>query len=196
MTLRFPALALFLLGSIACSDPKPEAPAAAGSSGTGGSSAGATSVSQAGSGGASGSGGSAGEPSLPPCNDLELDAPAFDMTNDPAPAPAPTGGEIADGTYFATAQILYDSDTPLTFEVGKVKIVIAGDVWQEASSDVANPNRHTTSKLSTSGTTLDLTRTCPTAGGTDVADYSADSDGFTLYVEDAGATFGTVFTRQ
>jgi hypothetical protein len=196
MTFRVPTLALCLLGSIACSDPKPEVPGAAGTSSTGGSSAGTMSGSQAGNLGSGDSGGAAGEPSLPPCNDLELDAPTVNLTTDPDPAPAPTGGEIADGTYFATAEILYETASSLTFEFGSAKVVIAGASWQEASADVANPNRHTTSTLSTTGTTLDLTRTCPTAGVTESAEYSADGDGFTLYVEDGGETFATVFTRQ
>ena len=196
MTRRASALVLCLLGTIACSDPKSNSPGAAGESSTGGSSAGTTSVSQAGNPDAVEAGGAAGEPSLPACNDLELDAPPFSLTTDPEPAPAATGGEIADGTYFATAQILYDTTSSLTFELGSLKVVIAGASWQEASADDANPNRHTTSTLSTTGTTLDLTRTCPTEGTTDSGEYSADGDGFTLYVQDRGATFATVFTRQ
>jgi hypothetical protein len=83
----------------------------------------------------------------------------------------------------------------MTLELGRLEVVIASDSCQEISADDIDPNRHTTSTLSVTGTTLDLTGTCPRTSQ-DSFEYSVDDAGFTLYLDDHGSTFGTVFTRQ
>ena len=103
-----------------------------GSSGSGGSSAGS-----AGTGGAAtASGGSAGSGGMAPvCNELSLDAAAVGFTYDAGSPPDATGGEIADGTYFLTAQVVYDTASGLTIPLGRTKVVIAGSIWQEVTGD-------------------------------------------------------------
>jgi hypothetical protein len=134
------------------------------------------------------------------CNDLVLDAPAVGFTYDLAAPPAPMGGTIADGTYFLTAQVLYETASGPTFPLGRTKAVIAGTIWQEMSGDPepgsVNPDKRTTHALAATGTSLTLTRTCPSAGQLQSAPYTAEATRITLFVEDRAKTIGTVFTKQ
>jgi hypothetical protein len=102
------------------------------------------------------------------CNDLLLDAPAVGFTYDLAAPPAPAGGTIADGTYFLTAQVLYQTASGPTLPLGRTKAVIAGANWQEVSGDPepgsVNPDKRWTHELVATGTSLTLTPTCPSAG--------------------------------
>lgn len=192
-TLAACALAL----SVACSSPGHpggSADAAAGNAGTSGSGG-------SGLGGSSGVGGaSAAGGSEPSCNDLVLDAPAVGFSYDAGPAPAALGGSIADGTYFLTAQIVYDTASGPTDALGRTEVEVAGTTWQEVDGDptpsTVNPDRHFTNTLSITDTTLDLTQTCPSGGGTTSSDFSADATAVTVYITDAGLTIGTVFTKQ
>ena len=198
---------LSVLLALACSDPSDGEPQNAG--GVGGSSAGATASGGAGGsvagqatggGGANGGGGSSGAPTGPVCNELALDAPPVDFSYDEAEAPEPTGGEIADGTYFLSAEIVYEAPPLPVVSFGRTQITIAGNVWQEVNGDAEddsnNPVRHSTSSLSASGTTLTLTRTCPSAGDPESAGYTATDTSLTLYIDDRGKSFGSVFTKQ
>jgi hypothetical protein len=192
-------LALFL--AVACSDPTEknddDNPA-----GSGGSSTAGTKATAGGAGAGGASGGSAGTigTAVPVCNELELEAPAVGFTYDEAAAPAATGGEIVDGTYFLTAQVMFETASGPTLALGRTSVTVEGDTWQEVSGDPeeesVNPDRHTTATLSLSGSTFTLSRTCPSEGDPQIAEYTVDDDGFTVYVEDAGKVFGTVFTKQ
>jgi hypothetical protein len=188
------------LGVAACSDPEtPRAPEEPG--GTSGTSAGAGSAASGGTGGSGGSAGTGGSGgSAPLCNELELDAPAFEPSYDPDPAPAPEGGDIVDGTYFITGQIFYEMPSGPVIALGRTRIEIEGTEWQEVSGDAdgdgVNPDRHWTQTLSTSGTTLGLERTCPTAKATEFLEYTVEGETLIVYVEDANKTVGTIFTKQ
>jgi hypothetical protein len=144
---------------------------------------------------ASGGGGNSGVP-VGPCNDLELrsDAPRVPFTSSEDAAPAPAGGEIADGTYFYTAHIVYEAAAaPLTFP--RTQVTISGDIWQEAigyESDVV----HSTSKLTTSGNEFTLTRTCPVAGNVESGTYTATETSLTFYSEGGLHVIARVFTKQ
>lgn len=202
-----PLSCLWLLLAVACSDPSDKD--TQNTAGTAGSSAGATAMGgsggsvagqPSGGGGVSGSGGSSGSSAGPACNALALDAPAIDFTYDAGKAPEPTGGAVADGTYFLSAEIAYEAPPLGTVSFGRTQIEIAGDVWQEvrgdAEDDSVNPIRHTTNTFSVSGTTLTLERTCPSANDPESAGYTATETSLTLYVNDRGKVFGTVFTKQ
>jgi hypothetical protein len=142
-------------------------------------------------------------PSAPPppsCNDLVLDAPAFVLHSDPGAAPAATGGTIVDGTYFVTGATMYGqslSDLPF----GRHKAQISGSTWQEVESvdsepGGVNPDEHRTFSLTSTGTSLTLSRSCPSGSETAVLQYSAEGSRLTVYVRDHGVVFANVFTRQ
>jgi hypothetical protein len=135
------------------------------------------------------------------CNELELgDAPVAEVIPEPGPPPLAEGGQIADGTYFHTAEIAYNAPSGLAGPFGRARIEIAGSVWQEVSGfpppDTVNPDKRSTGTLSLSGTKLTLQRTCPSAGSSESGEFTAASDHFTLFVVDHGTTFAAVFTKQ
>ena len=141
---------------------------------------------------------SAGAPPL--CNDLVLDAPPYFLKSDPGTAPAPEGGTIVDGTYFATGMTLYGQSLP-DVSFGRDKFVISGSAWQEVSSpDDApggvNPDLHFTDSVATTGTSLTLSPTCPTGDDAQTVTYTAESGRLRLFILDHGAMFEGVFTRQ
>jgi hypothetical protein len=180
----------------ACSSPSRTggsggAAGSAGTSGSGGSGLGGSSS----LGGASGAGGT-----QPSCNDLVLAAPAVGFSYDAGAAPQALGGTIADGTYFLTAQIVYETASGPTDALGRTQVEIAGTTWQEVDGEptpsTVNPDRHFTNTLSITGTTLDLAQTCPSGGDTTSAEFTADATSVTVYIVDTGVTVGTVFTKQ
>jgi len=190
--LSLPILFLALGG---CGEPdNGSTPATAGTSGNGGS-GGAASTSSGGTGGSNGTGGN-----VAACNDIVLDAPAVGFTYDPGAPPDASGGTIANGTYFLTAQVVYQTPSGIEIPLGRTKVELNDNVWQEVSGDPepggVNPDQHTTSTLSTNGTSLSLGRTCPTLAQPETAEYTAEAQTFTIFVLDAGKTVGTVFTRQ
>lgn len=187
--------------SLACSDPEPKPPAegGAGTATEGGSgplgNGGSAADPEPGAGGASGSTAEA------PCNSLELgDTPPYALGYNSKPHNLPEGGVIPDGTYVIAAQIMFETESGPELELGRTKVTIAGDSWQEVSGDAepggVNPDRRSTSTMSLSGATLELTRTCPSEGAPESSEYQVDDSGFTVYVTDAGKSFGTLFTRQ
>jgi hypothetical protein len=167
--------------------------------GTGGTSAGF------GGGGASNTSGVGGassvpaDPPPPPCNDLLLDAPPYVLTSAPGAAPAPTGGSIVDGTYFVTGATMYGQSFP-DLPFGRHKVQISGASWQDAEGesepDGVNPDRYSTFSLTSAGTSLTLSRSCPAGSETMNLTYSAEEGRLTVFVLDRGVTFANVFTRQ
>lgn len=195
--MRMAAVWMLMVGLTACSDPKKSD----GSGSTSGGNAGQPSAAAGdGPGADTSAGGAAGAPMAVVCNELPLDAPPYALTYDDGAVPESTGGEIADGTYFITSQVLYTDATLPSVDLGRTAVVISGDTWQEVSGDPepdgVNPDQHTTSTLSTSGTTLTLARSCPDSGPAEALDYSVTKDGFIVYAMDRGDTFATVFSRQ
>ena len=190
-----PTLA-FVLTVPACGDPSPASP----SSGTGGSGQGGIGgaggfggTGTASSGGSSGTGGTTAV-----CNTLVADAPDFLLSNDPGSAPVAKGGTIVDGTYVATSETLYQTSTILAMDMGNAKVVISGSSWQEVDGwppDDVNPDKHITATFSTSGTTLTLNRTCPSASQ-EIVGFTADAQGFWLHGKDGGVPFVVIFARQ
>jgi hypothetical protein len=145
------------------------------------------------SGGPLGYGGTA-----PVCNQLAEDAPTYGLTADPGAAPTPLGGIVVDGTYVLNRQTIYGMTLPAT-EMGRVKVEITGSTWQQAEAILpydVNPDRHTTSTFSVQGTSLTMTRTCPSAGQPEISAYTADASSLTLFVVDHGMTAESVFTRR
>jgi hypothetical protein len=189
----------------ACGDPKPPAePGGSGGSGgavTGGSAGTGVTGGTAGAGGSTaggaGTGGAAG--AAVKCNELFADATDVMLTTDPDDAPPPRGGTIADGTYYLTGQTWYGQSGQFSAALPGVRVEIAGSIWQEVESNVDNtirPPRYRTNQLAVTGTTLTLTQTCPSAAAPKSMEYTFEGNVLTVYVVDAGATFGTTFERQ
>jgi hypothetical protein len=197
-------LGVFLL---ACGDPEP--PSTPGGSGGSGGSGGATTGGSAGTGvtgGTAGAGGSTaggagagGAAGAVMCNQVPADAIDIMMTTDPNPAPPPAGGTIADGTYYLTGQVWFGQSGQFSAVVPGVRVEIAGSSWQEvegSADNVIRPPIRRTNRLAVTGTTLTLTRTCPSAAAPLSTEYTFEGNVLTLYVVDAGQTFGTRFERQ
>jgi hypothetical protein len=111
-------------------------------------------------------------------------------------APARSGGPIADGMYFLTATTIHGLvGEALTFPA--TQISVSSDVWQEVIG--YETVRHTTSKMTTSGNTFTLERTCPVLGkGPNTSgSYTATATSITLYTEAAGPSIiARVYTKQ
>jgi hypothetical protein len=204
------ACVLSLLLASGCSDPdeKKDGEAAgsggvssAGTKATGGAGGRAGAGTMGGSAaGVGGSSGMAGSATMTMCNELELDAPPAGFSYDADAAPEAMGGELLDGTYFLTTQIMFGTPSGPTLPFGRTKITIEGDVWQEVTGDAedgsVNQDQHIIRTLEVSGTTLTLTRICPNATAPRETEYTVDDAGFTVYIMDGGKTIGTVFSKQ
>src|SRR5262245_20594216 len=110
------------------------------------------------------------------------------------------GGAIADGTYFLTAYVAHTNVLLPTDPFIRGQVVITGNTWQDVEgspepSDV-NPPRHATSTITTNASQFSLQRTCPDNGQIETSGYTARSDGFTIFIVDAGISVETVFTKQ
>jgi hypothetical protein len=185
-------LGVVLLLALGCSDPAKHGAAAStevGGSGTDDDDSAGASATNA---------GNSGSPAQS-CNDLELDAPAWGLTYDPDPSPEPLGGEIADGIYFVTSEVRYNTASGPTELLGRTKIVIEGTTWQEVEGEPepsdTKPDQHRTRQMSVSDTELILRSLCPSAGEVNVVDYTADAQQFTIYF-DAGGRTSSTFTKQ
>lgn len=141
-------------------------------------------------------GGDSGAPASS-CNELELrsDAHPVTVTATEEAAPAPTGGEIASGTYFYSAEIIYESagTAPMTFPPSQV--TVSGDGWQEVVGFENGP-RHVTKELTTSGHTFTLSPTCPTGGSVESGTYTATDTSITFYTRRGSFDFARVFSKQ
>jgi hypothetical protein len=195
-------LGVFLL---ACGDPKP--PADPGDSGGSASAATSGAAGTGVTGGAAGAGGStaggAGTGGAAgaaiQCNEIPADATDVMMTTDPNPAPPPEGGTILDGAYYLTGQTWFGQSGPFSAALPGVRVEIAGTSWQEvegSADNVIRPPRRRTNQLTATGTTVTLTRTCPSAAASESMEYTAEDNVLTLYVLDAGQIFGTTFERH
>jgi hypothetical protein len=217
MRARCLTIAWFLLMS-GCSDPSSEHGSSGQNGGAGGSSG---STWMAGTGGSSGFNASGGSTSLggsggtssesgPPapvgteCNDLVADVPDYLIVGADGAPPAATGGVITDGTYYLEVQSVFGLPASLSLDAGSVKVVIAGNSWQEVDGVPAdevdvNPVQHASATISTSGTSLTLSGWCPAAAQSerdDVLTFSADASGFKLYGVDHGDPWEAVFVPK
>ncbi len=103
-----------------------------------------------------------------PCNALTVDGvPPSTISAVTAPAPAPVGGVIEDGTYFAVQYVIYGRpkagpEAPYV----RSKVVGTGNVWQAANADpVKAPVTNETLQVTTSGNVLTIGKTCPAQSG-------------------------------
>jgi hypothetical protein len=200
-------LALIAMG---CSDPEPRSPGSGGNGGTTGGTSGRSgsggSVFTGGTGGLAGMGATAGSGgtggtagAAVECNDLVLEAPAWGASYTPDPAPEPMGGDIEDGTYYVTRGVFYEVASGPEVLLGRTQMEISGNTWQSIDGhpdDPSVPARTSTETATTAGTSITLTRTCPTDGTPDSAPYTATSDGIALFFRQGGMTAVTVLEKQ
>jgi hypothetical protein len=125
------------------------------------------------------------------CNTLANAAPEITSATTTAAMPAPTGGTIVDGTYFLTASTVYESTS--TGSKLQETITIAGGTLSSVKRGVTNPTDRTTWSYSTSGTTVTVTRTCPSSK-TQMLGFTAG--GATLTTFDTVANISKTYTKQ
>jgi hypothetical protein len=104
-----------------------------------------------------------------------------------------------DGTYYLMGQTWFGQSGAFSAALPGVRVEITGTSWQEVEGSVDNvirPPIRRTNLLTVTGTTLTLTRTCPSAAAPESMEYTAEGNVLTLYVLDAGQIFGTTFERR
>jgi hypothetical protein len=129
------------------------------------------------------------------CNDLVDNAPTVTATKVAAAAPAPAGGTIANGMYALTALTAYTgvggSTGSLALMASEVQ-TISGTTMQQAGTINGQESRYTTT-ISTSGTTLSTSDTCPSPSTATHA-YTATATELRIYDSMAGYTLEQVYT--
>jgi hypothetical protein len=130
------------------------------------------------------------------CNEIINTGAAIDVTKSSQMAPSPEGGAVADGTYDLTAIDDYDGEggaQPLGL---RSTFVIAGNVIQfvDDTADAA-PIRGTL-LISTSGTTMTMTQTCPTSSNGTSAYSATSSEVEFFYTVGPNEIVEDIYTRQ
>jgi len=124
------------------------------------------------------------------CSDLQIEGGSVRATRIDGPAPAMTGGTIADGSYDLVEVRAYDIDLS-TFSARAYRF--EGDRFAFALEG----SNHRSGRYSTSGTTLTFHRECPRTEDVSV-EYSASGDRLELVelVGGGGFTAVKVFQRR
>ncbi len=141
----------------------------------------------------------AGTDAGPPCNTIANDAPVVNTTEIAADPPAPQGGTIADGTYWATALDIYTGPTGPAGVTGtsQMTTLIQGETVQIVSS--GQPTRRTVT-LTTADASFTSVDTCPDSQMSQGA-YTATTTTLTIFLpggtDDAGPrTVVETLTKQ
>jgi hypothetical protein len=112
--------------------------------------------------------------------------------------PTGTGGPILDGTYVETSQTSYAAncaDAGAGDSVSSTTVFAAGGCAQSVLVDQTNSTTHAFSySFSTGGNTITITPTCPTAGATQQATFTATGNTITLI--NTSAKLVQVLTKQ
>jgi hypothetical protein len=133
----------------------------------------------------------------PPCNALVDDGPMVTATEVAAAAPTPAGGKILDGTYALTTLTAY---TGVGGKTGNLALTasevqtISGTTLQEDGKINGQESRYTTT-ISTSGTTLSTSDTCPMPSTATHA-FTATATNLRIYNTMASFTLEQVYTRR
>ncbi len=196
LTALFVGSVLVVASSTACSSSDTTTNTSASDAGedaTSAGDAGGTKPTGDGGGGASDGGGA--------CNAIVNAAPESTSATVKGAPPAPTGGKIADGTYFQTEFVLYDATADASPpEPGGLKavLVVAGNVMNTVLDIGDGENKTFTETFTTNGTALDRQLTCPKVTPDLKATYSVDGNKLTIYETDPNTTAiaGSVYVKQ
>jgi hypothetical protein len=128
------------------------------------------------------------------CNTLDFgNAPIVTPMAKEAGAPTFSGGTIPDGTYQLTAVDVYGSILP---PEGREVDVVSGSILQSVSAGkMITDSVQETFTISTVGSKLTFTRTCPTAETT-TSSYTATATGYIRGITVAGSLVVSTFTKQ
>jgi hypothetical protein len=135
------------------------------------------------------------------CNAVVNGAPESTSSSVKAAAPAPTGGTIADGTYFQTEFNVYDpsSNASAPSPSGlKVTLVIKGNLMESVQELPDGSVDRFAETFLTSGTALNRTLTCPKSAPDLAAVYSVSGNTLTIYETDPASMIvaGSVYMKQ
>jgi len=208
MTLRssLVALALVLFAAAGCGDDDDggggststggSGGATGGSGGATGGSAGSATGGSAGSatGGAAGSGtgGAAGAA----CNTLVNIGTEVAETPGTGTAPTPTGGPMPpDGKYVLTKMEVYPGSAA-TSAKHKLTTELTGTTAQVVDESTGMPIRRETWAVALSGTSFNVTVTCPSSGPSFSSGYSATATEFKQFLTAGATTVVGTFTKQ
>jgi hypothetical protein len=169
------------------------------SGGSGGATGGAAGAATGGAAGAatggaagSGTGGSAGAA----CNTLVNIGTEVAETPGTGTAPTPTGGPTpADGTYVLTKLEVYPGSAA-TSAKHKITTEMTGTTAQNLVESTGLPIRRDTWTVALSGTTADVTVTCPSNGMTFSFGYSSTTTEFKQLLTSGATTQVLTFTKQ
>ncbi|HEY2406246.1 MAG TPA: hypothetical protein VGI10_09595 [Polyangiaceae bacterium] len=131
------------------------------------------------------------------CNTLVDDAPLVTVQAEPAAAPAPTGGAIADGTYALSALTLYTGVNGTSASPpGSLSAVfeIANGVMQQVGIQNGVESRFTTN-FSIAGSTLTTVDTCPAPDSESLSFTGAPTE-FRVYQALAQGTLEQVYSKR
>jgi hypothetical protein len=135
-----------------------------------------------------------------PCGAGANKGAVVDVTQIAQPAPAATGGVVADGTYLLTSATMYTgtggATGPLGLSLQQTWGYAAGAYhWVSKDSSTNTEARAGGTVATVSAISLHLLQTCPTS---DFASYEYSSDGttWTLFSTDGQGTLATTLTRQ
>jgi len=132
------------------------------------------------------------------CNDLVNNAPAVTLVAIADSPPAALGGTLVDGTYWLTGFNVFTGPggtTDLSTFTANATFVLSGTTMQQVLSSNGGAEKRYTSTVSTSGTTLYATDTCPEPV-TEQDPYTATPTKLTIYLDDPNGTFEQIYTKQ
>jgi hypothetical protein len=138
------------------------------------------------------------------CNTVSNDARAVPFTAATGTPPAPGGGTLVEGVYFATRAEGYGSATPagrrLTLVIlgGGTRMLWAGDVL-DAAGGTTTLSFRATAAVTVSGSHLNVSTTCSSISPPPlpaVLAFTASGDQLVLSAETGGATSVTTYQRQ
>lgn len=136
-----------------------------------------------------------------PCHALANGASESTIETVKGTAPAPTGGTIADGTYFQTKFVIYDpSSNASPPEPGGLKstLRITGKTMDLVLDLGDGENKTFIETFTATGTTLDRVLTCPKTGKDLDAVYSVAGSELVIYETDPNTktVAGSTFVKQ
>jgi hypothetical protein len=152
------------------------------------------------SGGPVDSGGGA-DTSMAACNTVMNGAPVVNIDLATGPTPTPTGGTVADGTYYVTKVEIYGApgDGGTTNNTYQSTNVVKAGTYNAVTKNDLNPQSASTGTFTTSGSKITIEQSCPAAGPVPLTAFSSDGVKTVLLFGSAGLAGATevyTYTKQ